>query len=78
MEDKKGQKKMGESLPVNIPVQMFSLGDTTGRITPIRFQTAEDTIESIEVQKVISCDEKNYVEIREKSTQEEYRQMSLF
>ena len=68
MEDKKGQKKMGELSPVNIPVQMFSMGDTTGRITPIRFrfQTAEDTIETIEIQKVISRDEKNYVGIREK------------
>ena len=68
MESKNGQKKMGESTPVNIPIQMLSLGDTTGRITPIRFrfQTAEDTIETIEVQKVISRDEKNYVGIREK------------
>jgi len=68
MEDKNGQKKMGEPSPVNIPVQMLSLGDTTGRITSIRFrfQTAEDTIETIEVQKVISRDEKNYVGIREK------------
>ena len=68
MESKSGQKKMGELTPVNIPIQMLSLGDTTGRITPIRFrfQTAEETIETIEVQKVISRDEKNYVGIREK------------
>ncbi len=68
MGDKNGQKKMGEPSPVNIPIQMFSLGDTTARITPIRFrfQTAEDTIETIEIQKVISRDEKNYVGIREK------------
>ena len=68
MEDKTGQKKMGESSPVNIPIQMLSMGDTTGRITPIRFrfQTAEDTIETIKIEKVISRDEKNYVGIREK------------
>jgi len=68
MEDKNGQKKTGELSPVNIPIQMLSLGDTTGRITPIRFrfQTAEDAIETIEVRKVISRDEKNYVGIREK------------
>lgn len=66
MESKNGQSKMGEVPPVNIPIQMLSLGDTTGRITPIRFQTAEDTIEMIEIQKVISRDEKNYVGIREK------------
>lgn len=68
MEDKNGQNKMGELSPVNIPIQMISLGDTTGRITPIRFrfQTAEDMIETVMIQKVISRDEKNYVGIREK------------
>ena len=30
MEDKNGQKKMGELSPVNIPVQMFSMGDYVG------------------------------------------------
>lgn len=68
MENENGQKKMGELSPVNIPIQMLSLRDTMGRITPIRFrfQMAEDTVETMEVQKVISHDEKNYVGIREK------------
>lgn len=71
MEDKPGQEKklhMGESVPVNIPIQMLLVSDTTGNITPIRFrfQTDESLIETIDIQKVVSRDEKNYVGIREK------------
>ncbi len=61
------QKKMGTLSPVNIPIQMICGMDTTGSITPIRFrfQTAEDAIETIRIEKVVSRDEKNYVGIRE-------------
>lgn len=63
-----GTKQMGELTPVNIPVQMILASDTTGSITPIRFrfQTEEDLIETIQIQKVVSRDEKNYVGIRER------------
>lgn len=55
------------AVPVNIPIQMLLVLDTTGSITPIRFrfQTDEDMIETINIQKVVSRDEKNYVGIRE-------------
>lgn len=68
MEERTVQPKMGEPVPVNVPVQMICGMDTTGSITPIRFrfQTAEDTIETVNVERVISRDEKNYVGIREK------------
>lgn len=62
------EKNMGVLSPVNIPVQMICGMDTTGSITPLRFrfQTDEDMIETIHVEKVVSRDEKNYVGIREK------------
>lgn len=68
MEEKTARCRIGESVPVNVPVQMICGMDTTGSITPIRFrfQTAEDTIETVTVEQVISRDEKNYVGIREK------------
>ncbi len=69
MEEKaeQGKKQIGELTPVNIPIQMILVSDTTGIITPIRFrfQTEEDLIETIQIQKVVSRDEKNYVGIRE-------------
>lgn len=70
MEEKAEQGKkqhMGELEPVNIPIQMLLVSDTTGSITPIRFrfQTEEDVIETIQIQRVISRDERNYVGIRE-------------
>lgn len=60
--------RMGERVPVNIPIQMICGMDTTGSITPIRFrfQTDEKTIETVQVQEVMTRDEKNYVGIREK------------
>ena len=65
--NREGQKKIGALSPVNIPIQMICGMDTTGSITPIRFrfQTDEDSIERIHIQKVVSRDEKNYVGIRE-------------
>lgn len=71
MEEKAEQGKrphMGERTPVNIPIQMLLVSDNTGSITPIRFrfQTDENLIETIDIQKVVSRDEKNYVGIREK------------
>lgn len=70
MEEKAEQGKkqhMGELAPVNIPIQMLLVSDTTGSITPIRFrfQTEEDVIETIQIQRVVSRDERNYVGIRE-------------
>lgn len=54
--------------PVNIPVQMICAVDTTGKISPLRFryETSEHMIESVNVEQVISRDEKNFVGIREK------------
>lgn len=68
MEGRTKQCRAGELSPVNIPIQMICGIDTTGKITPIRFrfQTAEDMIETVTIEKVISRDEKNYVGIREK------------
>lgn len=53
---------------VNIPIQMICAVDTTGRINPLRFryETAEHMIRSVDVEQVISRDEKNFVGIREK------------
>lgn len=67
MEEKQKRTKMGDPETINIPIQMFSVGDTTGKITPIRFrfQTDESTIETIYIDNVISWDEKNFVGIRE-------------
>ena len=59
------RKKTGESSPVNIPIQMICGMDTTGSITPIRFQADGDMIETIHIEKVVSCVEKNCVGIRE-------------
>lgn len=68
MEGKIKQRGIGELQPVNIPIQMICGTDTTGKITPIRFrfQTVEDSIETIDIQKVVSRDERNYLGIREK------------
>ena len=62
-----GAKKMGESVPVSIPVQMLSLTNRDGVVTPIWFklETEDHTIEKIAVEKVISRDESNSVGIRE-------------
>ena len=54
--------------PVNIPIQMICAVDTTGRISPLRFryETADHMVESVDVERVVSRDEKNFVGIREK------------
>ena len=54
--------------PVNIPIQMICAVDTTGRISPLRFryETADHMVESVNVERVVSRDEKNFVGIREK------------
>lgn len=64
MEDR---RKMGESMPVNIPIQMYCIVDTNGRINPCKFrlETEEHEIKTVIVQEIVSRDEKNYVGIRE-------------
>ncbi len=60
-------KKLGELIPVNIPVQMYCVVDTTGRISPFKFklETEEHVIETVKVQEIVSRDEKRYAGIRE-------------
>lgn len=64
MED---SQKMGEIFPVNIPIQIYCVVDTTGRISPCKFklETEDHMIETVKVQEIISRDEKKYVGIRE-------------
>ena len=54
--------------PVNLPIQMMSLTDRDGRITPqwFRLETEDHEIRMYRVIQVISRDEKKYVGIREK------------
>lgn len=54
--------------PVNLPIQMMSLTDRDGRITPqwFRLETEEHEIRMCRVVQVVSRDEKKYVGIREK------------
>ena len=61
------RRKLGESMPVNIPVQMYCVVDTTGRISPCKFrlETEEHEIKTVMVQEIVSRDEKKYVGIRE-------------
>ena len=60
--------KMGEACPVNIPVQMMSVTDRDGKVTPMwfRFETEEHAIEKVVIEKTISRDECHYMGIREK------------
>lgn len=53
---------------VNIPVQLLSVTDRDGRITPLwfRLETEEHEIKKFRVEDIISRGEKNYVGIREK------------
>ena len=57
-----------EFCPVQIPIQMMSITDRDGRLTPIwfRFETEDHFIEKIYIEKTISRDESNKVGIREK------------
>ena len=54
--------------PVNLPIQMMSLTDRDGRITPqwFRLETEDHEVRMYRVIQVISRDEKKYVGIREK------------
>lgn len=54
--------------PVNIPIQVFCVVDTSGKINPIRFryENSEHQIETVVIEEIISYDEKRYVGIREK------------
>lgn len=68
MEATHTQMKMGELVPVNIPVQMFAVADRDGKLTPIwfRFETEEHIIEKVGIEKTISRDESYNVGVREK------------
>lgn len=52
----------------NIPIQMMSLTERDGRITPqwFRLETEEHEIRLYRIEQVVSRDEKRYVGIREK------------
>ena len=52
--------------PVNLPIQMMSLTDRDGRITPqwFRLETEDHEVRMYRVIQVISRDEKKYVGIR--------------
>lgn len=68
MEESHDRMKMGEAHPVNIPIQMMTVTDTSGKINPIRFRfEAEDHhIETVMIDRTVSRDESNYAGIREK------------
>lgn len=53
--------------PVNIPVQMICSMSTSGRIRPIRFrfETEEHQIETVDIERMVSSDKRNYVGIKE-------------
>ena len=54
--------------PINVPIQVFCLIDTNGRLNPLRFryENKEHQIETAFIEEIISRDEKHYVGIREK------------
>lgn len=53
---------------VDIPIQMMSLTDRDGRMTPLwfRLETDEHEIRMCRIIQVVSRDEKKYVGVREK------------
>ena len=53
---------------VNIPIQLLSVTDRDGRITPLwfRLETEEHEIKKFQIKDIISRGEKNYVGIKEK------------
>ena len=53
---------------VNIPIQLLSVTDRDGRITPLwfRLETEEHEIRKFRIEDIISRGEKNYVGIKEK------------
>lgn len=54
--------------PVNLPIQMMSLTDRDGRMTPqwFRLETEDHEVRIYRVIQVVSRDEKKYVGVREK------------
>ena len=54
--------------PVNLPIQMMSLTDRDGTMTPqwFRLETEDHEIRMYRVTQVVSRDEKKYVGVREK------------
>ena len=57
-----------QSEAVNIPIQLLSVTDRDGRITPLwfRLETKEHEIRKFRIVDIISRGEKNYVGIKEK------------
>ncbi|MDE6951825.1 MAG: hypothetical protein K2P64_13060 [Lachnospiraceae bacterium] len=57
-----------ETEAVNIPIQILSVTDRDGRITPLwfRLETEEHEIRKFRIEDIISRGEKNYVGIKEK------------
>ena len=53
---------------VNIPIQLLSITDRDGKITPLwfRVETEEHEIKKFRIEDIISRGEKNYVGIKEK------------
>ena len=53
---------------VNIPIQLLSVTDRDGKITPLwfRLETEDHEIKKFRIEDIISRSEKNYVGIREK------------
>lgn len=62
------ESKIGDSCPVNIPVQMMAVTDRDGKITPMwfRYEDEEHHVEKVSVEKTISRDESMKVGVREK------------
>ena len=52
----------------NIPIQMMSLTDRDGKMTPLwfRLETEEHEVKLYRIEQVVSRDEKKYVGVREK------------
>ncbi len=52
----------------NIPIQMMSLTDRDGRMTPLwfRLETGDHEVRLCRIEQVVSRDEKKYVGVREK------------
>ena len=59
---------MGEMRPVNIPIQMMTVTDTSGKMNPLRFrfEAADHHIETVMIEKTECRDESNYAGVREK------------
>ena len=53
---------------INIPIQVFCMVDTNGKLHPLKFryENEEHLIETVFIDEIISRDEKHYVGIREK------------